>query len=155
MKKITTILILLICIQLGFTQRHEMGKKIKALKTAHITNELNLSAKEAEKFWPIYNASTEKEHAYRKEMHELRKKAKSDLSEKEAQGLLANFIKLSDEIHLYRKKMIQDLKSVLPAKKIILLKKAEEDFKRKLFRQFKDKHRPEGQAGKPNRRGKN
>lgn len=154
MKKITTILILLISLQVGFAQKHEMSKKIKALKTAHITNELDLSSLEAEKFWPIYNASNEKEHTFRKEMHELRKKAKSDLSEKEAQTLLTRFTALSDEIHLSRRQLIHDLKNVLPAKKIILLKKAEEDFKRKLFRQFKDKRRPEGGAGRPPREGR-
>ena len=30
-------------------------EKIKALKVAHITNELDLTSKEAQQFWPIYN----------------------------------------------------------------------------------------------------
>ena len=30
-------------------------EKIKAMKTAFITNALDLSSKEAEQFWPIYN----------------------------------------------------------------------------------------------------
>ena len=34
----------------------ERGKeRIKAYKTAYITQELDLSSKEAEKFWPVYN----------------------------------------------------------------------------------------------------
>ena len=28
---------------------------MKALKTAHITDQLDLTSAEAEKFWPIYN----------------------------------------------------------------------------------------------------
>lgn len=142
MKKIVTILILLISVQAGFSQKQEKQKKINALKTAHITNELNLSAKEAEKFWPIYNASQKKEYAFRKQLREMRKKTTNHLTEKEAQNLLAEFTKLSDEIHLARKSLLLDLQPVLSAKKIILLRKAEEDFKRKLFKQFKDKQKP-------------
>ena len=78
MKRIITLLLLFIAFQVGFAQKHEKRNKIKALKTAHITSELNLSSKEAEKFWPIYNASQEKEHSYRKKMHELRKKVNSE-----------------------------------------------------------------------------
>ncbi|MFD0962842.1 sensor of ECF-type sigma factor [Pseudofulvibacter geojedonensis] len=144
MKRIITLLILLIAIQIGFAQKHEKRDKIKALKTAHITSELNLSSKEAERFWPIYNASQEKEHSYRKKMHELRNKVNSELTEAEAKKLLLEFTTLSNSIYVTRKQLIDDLNNVLPAKKLILLQKAEEEFKRKLFRQFKEKRRPNG-----------
>ncbi len=41
--------------------------KIKAFKTAHITEQLDLSSAEAEKFWPVYNAFDDKLMALRKE----------------------------------------------------------------------------------------
>ena len=59
MKKIFIILVALSFTLPLFSQDNRMGEhrdKIKALKVADITDKLNLSASEAEKFWPIYNA---------------------------------------------------------------------------------------------------
>ena len=59
--KILTTLLLLFSL-MGFTQDDPSKKeKIKALKTAFITTELDLTSAEAEKFWPIYNAFEEKQ----------------------------------------------------------------------------------------------
>ena len=40
----------------SFAQKKDKKfEKLKALKTGYISNELNLTSNEAEKFWPIYN----------------------------------------------------------------------------------------------------
>ena len=39
----------------GFTIQAQNGNRLEALKIAYITNKLNLSPEEAQKFWPIYN----------------------------------------------------------------------------------------------------
>jgi hypothetical protein len=44
-----------------------------------------------------------------------------------------------EELHQLRKKFISNLKSVIPAVKILKLKKAEEDFNRKLLQQYRNK----------------
>jgi hypothetical protein len=44
-----------------------------------------------------------------------------------------------DELYQLRKKFIANLKGVLPSVKIIQLKKAEDDFNRKLLQQYRDK----------------
>lgn len=120
--------------------KHE---KIKALKVAHITEQLDLTAKEAEGFWPIYNASEEKMHALRKtEWKEVMKKIDDDftsLTEAEATALIEKSLDVKEkELQTYRT-LVKDLKGVIPAKKIILLRKAEEDFKRQLLERFRNK----------------
>ena len=45
------------------------GEKIEALKVAYITQQLNLTPEEAQRFWPIYNA-------YKNELTTLRKNFK-------------------------------------------------------------------------------
>lgn len=45
--------------------------KVEALKTAFITNELNLTVDEAQRFWPVYNA-------YLKELKDTRKEKMND-----------------------------------------------------------------------------
>lgn len=148
MKQLLPILITLLFISTAFAQ-HPKRKKIKALKTAHITNELNLTSSEAEKFWPIYNASEVKHHQLRHDSRQLRRKLKEEfdsISESEAKIILQKSIDLQNRMHQERNKLTADLIKFLPAKKIILLKKAEEDFTRKLIKKFKD-HRGRGKDG--------
>ncbi|WP_321538430.1 hypothetical protein [Flavobacterium piscinae] len=89
MKKSTiyTLFICLIFTSTGFAQGGKRDK-VKALKTAFITNELSLTSQEAEKFWPIYNAFEDKQFELRHEkMKSYMKRMDADLdsmSEKEA-----------------------------------------------------------------------
>jgi len=54
---------------LGNQQRPKQNKRanIEALKVAYITRELNLTAEEAQKFWPIHNGYMEELKKIRKE----------------------------------------------------------------------------------------
>jgi len=147
MKLTLSLIITLLCISTVFGQHPNKRKKIKALKTAHITNELNLTSKEAEKFWPIYNASQKEYHQLRSESRQLRIKLKegfNTISENEAKIILQKSIDLQNRMHQERNKLTSNLMKFLPAKKIILLKKAEDDFTRKLIQKFKGHRGPEG-----------
>jgi len=121
----------------------EKKDKIKSLKIAFITEELSLTTDEAAKFWPVYNAFDEKQHELRKQkFHSFAGKADDNmenLSEKEALTLLASIESNEDELYQIRKKFVTNLKAFLPAVKIIKLKKAEEDFNRKLLKQYRGK----------------
>jgi hypothetical protein len=141
MKKHIIIALLLLSVSTVFAQ-HE---KIKALKTAHITTELNLSSSEAEKFWPVYNASQKKNHELRKQLRGIHKKLDhtfDTISEKEALSILNTTMDLDRKIHEEKNALTQKLKSILSAKKIIQLQKAEDQFKRKLIKKFKDRRSP-------------
>jgi hypothetical protein len=61
------------------------------------------------------------------------------MSEKEASAFLNQMESTEEELFLLRKKFISTLKGILPATKIIKLKKSEEDFNRKLLQQYRDK----------------
>ena len=63
------------------------------------------------------------------------------LSEKEANSLLAQMETIEENLFALRKKFIKDLNGVIGAKKIIKLKKAEDDFNRQLLKQMRDKRR--------------
>lgn len=143
MKKsfIYTILICLIFASTSFAQGGKR-EKVKALKTAFITTELSLTQQEAEKFWPIYNAFEDKQFELRHEkMKSYMKRMDSDLetmTEKDASNLLSQMESVEEEMHLLRKKLVADLKSVISSHKIIKLKKAEEDFNRNLLKQYRE-----------------
>jgi len=122
--------------------REEHRDKIKALKTALITDKLDLSSSEAEKFWPIYNAFENEQERLRKNSFEKRDNINFEaLSENDAQNLLDEMIASGKQRYDLYNKFILDLKQVLPAKKIILLKKVEEEFKRKMLKEFQKRRK--------------
>ncbi|MEZ4857930.1 MAG: sensor of ECF-type sigma factor [Flavobacteriaceae bacterium] len=138
MKKILVLFLLISSI--ASAQRDE---KIRAYKTAFITDALALTSSEAEKFWPIYNFHEEKLKELRmKERKEIFEKMKGDfnaLSDAEANVLLDKAMGLREKEFLYQKELVQNLKEILPAKKILKLKRAEEEFKRTLLNKIKER----------------
>jgi Spy/CpxP family protein refolding chaperone len=123
----------------------EKMEQIKSLKVAYITDALELTPDEASKFWPIYNAYDDKQKELRQEkirgyLDRMDADEINKMSDKEANNFLAQMENTEDELYQLRKKFITNLKGILPARKIIKLKKAEEGFNRKLLRQYRDKN---------------
>ena len=107
---------------------------------------MELTTEEAQKFWPIYNAFDEKQAELRHEkMRGILDRFKpgnvENLSEKEASALLIQMEKIEEDLFNLRRKFIKDLQGVVSAKKIIKLKKAEEDFNRELLKQMREKRK--------------
>ena len=135
MKK--SILIIILFLSLNALSQGR-GEKLKALKVAFITERLDLTQEEAQEFWPIYNTYEDNERKLRMDTFEERKDLDIEtLSETEANELINNFTKAENERHQLKQTFIEEIRKVLPAKKVILLKKAEDDFKRQMLEQFK------------------
>jgi len=121
----------------------QKGERIKALKTAHITNALDLSASEAEKFWPVYNAHEEKmatlRRTERREMFEVVKTGIDQITDAEANALIEKGIQMKTTELEYHKELVANLRGVIPPTKILKLRKAEEEFKRKLLELMKNR----------------
>jgi hypothetical protein len=121
----------------------EKREQIKSMKIEFLTTELNLSQSEADKFWPIYNAFEDKEfelkHSKSKTLIKKYNESKEKMTEKEASLLLNQIDKNEEELFLLRKKFVANLKGVIPPSKIILLKKSEEAFNRKLLAHYRNK----------------
>ena len=133
----------------GFAQSRLKEKKeqIRALKIAFITDELKLTTDEAAKFWPLYNNFEEKQRELKQQkirsyMRRFESSEVEKMSEKEAITLLNQMENTEDEMYQLRKKFVSNLKDVLPPIKIIKLKKVEEDFNRKLLKQYRDQGIP-------------
>lgn len=127
----------------SFSQE-DRSEKIKALKTAYITEKLDLSKTEAEKFWPIYNTFEEEKHALKIDAHKDRNDIDfNNLSETEAKTMLEEMNKLNNRRNEIYNKLLTDLQKVISAKKIVLLKKAEEDFNRKMFDAYRKRRHQE------------
>lgn len=145
MKAKIIITVFLLFSTITFAQNfREKREKIKALKVAYITEQLSLTTEEAQKFWPIYNANEDKQFELRhKKMRAIINKFENGglekLSDKEATTLIDQIETIEDELHNSKKSYIRELKTVISAKKIIKLKKAEDEFNKKLLKQFRGK----------------
>jgi hypothetical protein len=120
---------------IGIKMQAQNGNRLEALKIAYITNKLNLSPEEAQKFWPIYNQ-------YALELKVARLKAINNKSSE---------IELDENILNIRKKYSVLFSQVLPPAKVDTFFKSEKEFghfvekeieRRQLRQQFKQQNSP-------------
>ncbi|MDN3492311.1 sensor of ECF-type sigma factor [Winogradskyella bathintestinalis] len=144
MKTLYTFIIILFISSSVFAQRLDR-EKLKALKIAHITEQLDLSKEEAQKFWPIYNANEDKKDNLRQASKTSRKdKSPEELSESEAKSLLLKMEKIEKDKLELQSSLLNELFKILPATKIIKLYQAERSFKHKMFEEYKKRHANNG-----------
>lgn len=131
------ILILLLLVTTAIQAQRHNNEQIEALKTAHITKELDLTPAEAEKFWPVYNKFDKEQdatrRAERKEISKLLRGNLEEMSDEQAKQLIDRMIDYkATQLEQY-KQLISDLDGVIPPQKILKLRKAEDDFRRILM----------------------
>jgi hypothetical protein len=140
-KLIIPLFIFLICSNVFAQRDGKMQERVKAQKVAFITERLDLTSEEAQKFWPIYNAFEDKTNDIRqKELKDVRESMRrGNLSEGEAQKILDQFMTVEDKMHEAKKQLVRDLGNAIPAQKILKLKAAEDAFNRKLMEQLQQR----------------
>ncbi len=139
MKKIVLVLFL---VSTGLYAQRPNQDRMKAFKTAYLTDQLDLTSSEAEKFWPIYNYFENKLKSLRKkERSEVFSKVRNGgieaLTDSEAIALIDKMLEMKTTELQYRKELVKDLLKVLSPKKIIKLNRAEEEFKKILLERLK------------------
>lgn len=146
MKKLVFIVMLLLFNLNTLTAQHyKSHENFKAHKVAYITQQLDLSPKEAEEFWPIYNA-------YEKNVYKLkvlnRKEIKKQIAERggmdsisdqEANQYVQKLIKSEEDFISLKKEFYIDLKNVLSSKKTLKLYNTENEFNRRVLSEFRKK----------------
>ena len=119
-------------------------EKIKSLKVAFITQQLNLSTAEAQVFWPIYNEHEQELESLKiRERRELKSRLRDmgALSDSEARDLLSQIVALEQEKQELNIDFLNEVSRVLSPRKTLLLIKAEEEFKRRLLREIQQRRR--------------
>ena len=127
-----------------YGQRQTNSERIQTLKIAFITEKLDLSSSEAQVFWPIYNE-------YQKNLEELRKKERKQIqgkdwdfssdtiSDKDLKEYIAVELQFKDEKHNLEMSFLKEVVKKLSPKKTLRLIKVEENFKRRLLQQFRNR----------------
>tara|TARA_R110002072_G_scaffold236749_1_gene394288 strand:+ start:21625 stop:22065 length:441 start_codon:yes stop_codon:yes gene_type:complete len=141
MKTYIPILLLLIAFSLSGFSQSERGQKIKAMKTAFITQELNLTPAEAEKFWPVYNKYDSQIWALkRKEREEVTKVMRNNiqtLNDSQASDLLKKMNSLKQDEQKLQQQMDAELLKQISPVKLLQLRKAEHDFQMQLLKKYR------------------
>ena len=133
--------------------REERGagwmEKMKAARVAFLTTELDLSAKEAEAFWPVYNqAQEEKDAAFkstRTAYREMMAAIKDGKSDKEVAVLLDKYLKAAKVPAELDAEYAPEYLKVLPATKVAKLYASEEKFRKMQFQNMQGPGRGQGQ----------
>lgn len=131
--------LLMFCTLLSNAQERSR-EKIKALKVAYLTEHLELTTKEAQEFWPVYNEYEKKRHELRHtQWIQIKSKLKEvqGLNEEDAQKLLADYLKIEEKEEELEKDFLNRISQVISAKKTLVLMRSEEDFKRQLIKQYR------------------
>jgi len=120
-------------------------EKIKAEKIAFITEKMDLTVKEAQQFWPVYNEFNDKMDALFKEEHKITRELKKGvdvLSDSEIESKLDRLLEIRSEKAKLEEVYHEKYKSVLPIKKVALLYDADREFRKHLLHKYKDQNCP-------------
>ena len=151
--RILLIALLLVSIA-GFAQRQfdpQTLELIKTKKIAFMTQQIGLTSKEAQKFWPVYNELEKERYALMDKKRDL-----EEISETPKPGMSdSDYRKLAIEIaatHAREGKLVEEYNikflNILPAEKVVKLYRAEGRFRATLMHEFR-----KGQDEKMERKG--
>jgi len=146
----TTYAILLACMIYAFQpllsqpeqgRQMKLRERVRAEKVGFITAKLELSASEAEKFWPVYNAMQKEIEAIKDDFPGRKMRGEEgvveNLSDEELIKLMKSKLDNEQSVLDIRKKYFDKLLEVIPAKKLLILHQSEEEFKRELLRRLR------------------
>ena len=142
MKKYSIILVFSFLSASLFCQRPDKRAELNTLKIGFLTKQLELTSTEAQAFWPIYNEFDSKMFALRQQRFQKNRSLDiNNLTDQEALELIQNMRAAEEKKYKYESQLIDDLIQILPPKKIIILKKSEMEFSRKVLEQYKQKRK--------------
>ena len=120
--------------------------KVESAKISFITEQLNLTPQQAEKFWPLYKEFNEKRKEIRKSLSTLRAETqKTSLSEDQIKDNLKAALKLRQKEVDTEKEYFEKYQKVISYRQIAELYRSEKQFAMELIRKLdgdkKNKHK--------------
>ena len=138
MKKLLT-LMLSLTMGMAYSQNEKALEKIEAAKIALITQRLELSPEQAEKFWPLYNEYSKQRRAYTSEYTQARKEFNAETATEEEYKKLLDLGEQVKQSQLNLEQQYSDrLLKVISNRQMLNLRKAEGDFRRMLLERMRE-----------------
>ncbi len=145
MRRVGYIILILL---MAFSAQAQPGKRmerIHAIKVAFLTDKLELTSEQSEKFWPIYNRYEEERFAIgRKYRREAMGQGKTP---EEAMRSIDDDIEMQEKMLELRKKYKEEFLKVISPKQMAALVDAEREFKKMLLQQLRERRENHGGGG--------
>ncbi len=134
MKSLIQVAIVLLISTMSYGQNQD---KIESFKVAFITQRLNLSSEEAQKFWPIFNAL----QANLKSIKQSSRNQKpiADMSDDEASRFIKESLDAEQKELTAKQTAYNKFKGVIPARKIAQLRQVEREFKEEMLKKLQER----------------
>jgi Spy/CpxP family protein refolding chaperone len=129
-----------------YAQRKEPSKEdienFRAKKVSFITEKLQLTPEEAQKFWPIYNQSEMENWEAQNKRREIERKVQEEngnLSDKEIIDLTKQMVETFKAEALVSEKYNKKFLEILPPKKVLKLYQAEHQFRMQMLHEYRNR----------------
>jgi hypothetical protein len=111
-------------------------ERVKAVRVAVLTEKMNLSAEEAEKFWPVYNE-------YEKEQKKIREKFQPNkdilaLDDSAVEKHLFGMLDMEEELVKLKKKYYLNFSKMVGYRKVAILAKSDREFNFAMIERLKN-----------------
>jgi len=119
-------------------------EKIRSEKVSFLTDKLELTPSEAQKFWPVYNELENKRWEAQKCRRDLEvkvKEAEESLSDKEVIELTKDYAGNMQKEGTLMVKYNEEFLKILPPQKVLKLYKAENEFRMYMIQKYRDRRK--------------
>jgi len=137
-----TIIILLFIPFLSWSQNQHQGydkDKYESAKVAFITNRLDLTTEQAEKFWPIFRKYNTEHKSIMVEISGITKESSEALSDTKAKELLEKRFVLQQKLLNREKEFYLEIGKVISIQQALQLSEINKEFARLLYRKNQGK----------------
>ncbi|MCB0700502.1 MAG: hypothetical protein H6551_05515 [Chitinophagales bacterium] len=147
-RALLTIIFSALCLGMLYAQPkdRDMHEKVKALKVAFITNKLELTSEQSAAFWPVYNEFEKEKRELKKDFMSEYKDKNPTTDDKTAHQYINDNLDYQEKELALKKKYKDKLLKVISATQLAELYRSEQDFKRMLLDELKQRrgsgHRP-------------
>lgn len=113
-----------------------LAQRVEAIKIAFITEKLQLTPRESQEFWPIYNE-------YQDEQKKIRKSYRfSDsfetMTDKQAEQMLNDHLEMEQRLLDLKGDYIKRMRSAIPVRKVAMLGRVENEFRKELVKRLRE-----------------
>ncbi len=130
-----------------------MQDKVEAYKIAFFTEKLQLTPEESMDFWPLYN-QFENEREALKTRYKLEGRRIELMSDGEVEDFVNKQLEMEEQMVKIRRDYVQRFKKILPIRKVAMLQNIDNEFKRALLEEIRQR-RENRQGGGQRRPGGN
>lgn len=120
----------------------DRADRLEAFRIGYFTERMALTAEEAQRFWPVYNAYQAEENALKLEVQQYQQQVRlgmAAMSEQQLDAALNKFLEFKQREVAMAIKYKEKFKEVLPIRKVVAYFRAEQEFNRTLLNSYKER----------------